>query len=80
MVANGFMGVGLGITVYYLSTYLKPMGELKQVGSPLDIPPFLCIVIFAMEAIGVVSGNISLFTDLMEALNQIDKFYLILCL
>lgn len=55
MVANGFMGIGLGITVYYLCTQLKPIQELELAGSPVDIPPFLCIVIFAMEAIGVVS-------------------------
>ncbi|XP_034255631.1 proton-coupled amino acid transporter-like protein pathetic isoform X2 [Thrips palmi] len=54
MVANGFMGVGLGITLYYLSINLKPMDQLVLAGTPVDIPPFLCIVIFAMEAIGVV--------------------------
>ncbi|KAE8742427.1 hypothetical protein FOCC_FOCC012038 [Frankliniella occidentalis] len=54
MVANGFMAIGLGITMYYLCINLKPIEELKLSGSPVDIPPFLCIVIFAMEAIGVV--------------------------
>ena len=55
MIANGFMGIGLGITIYYLSIDLKPMDELNLGGAVADIPPFLCIVIFAMEAIGVVS-------------------------
>lgn len=54
MIANGFMGVGLGITIYYLCINLKPIQTLEMAG-PIDgIPPFLCIVIFAMEAIGVV--------------------------
>lgn len=55
MIANGFMGIGLGITIYYLSINLKPMEELNLSGPIENIPPFLCIVIFAMEAIGVVS-------------------------
>ena len=54
MVANGFMGIGLGITIYYLSINLRPMEELALSGPVAGIPPFLCIVIFAMEAIGVV--------------------------
>jgi proton-coupled amino acid transporter len=56
MIANLFMGIGLGITIYYLvqdvpSVSLRPHFN----GSVYTIPQFFSIVIFAMEAIGVVS-------------------------
>ncbi|XP_026727945.1 proton-coupled amino acid transporter-like protein pathetic isoform X2 [Trichoplusia ni] len=57
MIANGFMGLGLGITMYYL----VGTGELKtkEVKSMLFKPPpewpeCFSLVIFAMQAIGVV--------------------------
>ncbi|EEB18936.1 proton-coupled amino acid transporter, putative [Pediculus humanus corporis] len=54
MVANIFMGVGLGITFYYLVWDLPPISEVPQVGSIDNFPVFFSLTIFAMEAIGVV--------------------------
>lgn len=53
-VANLFMGVGLLITFYYLTQDMPSISERKLHTSLLEIPPFFGIVIFAMEAIGVV--------------------------
>lgn len=54
MVANVFMCVGLGITFYYLVTDMPPLSERPMFVNVLHWPPFFAIVIFAMEAIGVV--------------------------
>lgn len=54
MIANGFMGIGLGITFYYLVNGLPPVTERPMVGSLWAMPGFFAITIFAMEAIGVV--------------------------
>lgn len=54
MVANAFMGIGLGITLYYSVTDLKPITERDFANSISTLPPFIAITIFAMEAIGVV--------------------------
>ncbi|XP_063702095.1 proton-coupled amino acid transporter-like protein pathetic isoform X2 [Culicoides brevitarsis] len=53
-VANVFMGVGLGITFYYLVTDAPPVSDRPMAVDILRIPSFFSIVIFAMEAIGVV--------------------------
>lgn len=53
-VANVFMGVGLLITFYYLTQDMPSISERELHTSILKIPPFFGIVIFAMEAIGVV--------------------------
>lgn len=53
-VANVFMGVGLIITFYYLTQDMPPVTDRPLHTSLLKIPPFFGIVIFAMEAIGVV--------------------------
>ncbi|XP_018787888.1 PREDICTED: proton-coupled amino acid transporter-like protein pathetic [Bactrocera latifrons] len=53
MVANLFMGVGLGITFYYLVTDLPPV-TTREFANVSTIPAFFAITIFAMEAIGVV--------------------------
>ncbi|KAJ8737150.1 hypothetical protein PYW07_000421 [Mythimna separata] len=57
MIANVFMGLGLGITFYYL----VGTGELQTdkiqsmlFKSPYEWPEFFSLSIFAMEAIGVV--------------------------
>lgn len=57
MIANVFMGLGLGITMYYL----VGTGELQteNINSmlfkpPTEWPEFFSLTIFAMEAIGVV--------------------------
>lgn len=55
MIANVFMGVGLGITFYYLVVDIEPISSRALAASPYTIPSFFSIVIFAMEAIGVVS-------------------------
>ena len=54
MIANAFMAIGLGITFYYLVFNLPDISERALVTSVLKLPPFFGIVIFAMEAIGVV--------------------------
>ncbi|XP_075163911.1 solute carrier family 36 member pathetic isoform X3 [Haematobia irritans] len=53
MVANVFMGLGLGITFYYLVQDL-PSIETRSYVSWGTMPAFFSISIFAMEAIGVV--------------------------
>jgi solute carrier family 36 (proton-coupled amino acid transporter) len=53
-VANVFMGIGLLITFYYLTQDMPSISERDLHTSFLKIPPFFGIVIFAMEAIGVV--------------------------
>ena len=57
MIANVFMGLGLGITFYYL----VGTGELQTdkiqsmlFKAPVEWPEFFSLSIFAMEAIGVV--------------------------
>lgn len=54
MVANGFMGVGLLITFYYLVIDLQPLDSVALVAPVQNWPQFFSICIFAMEAIGVV--------------------------
>lgn len=54
MIANAFMGIGLGITFYYLVFDLPDISKRELFTSILKLPPFFGIVIFAMEAIGVV--------------------------
>ncbi|XP_073975771.1 solute carrier family 36 member pathetic isoform X1 [Rhodnius prolixus] len=54
MVANFFMGFGLGITLYYLVWDLPAPSTMPQIGSIVDYPQFFSITIFAMEAIGVM--------------------------
>lgn len=54
MIANVFMCVGLGITFYYLVTDMPALSERPLFVSVMNWPSFFAIVIFAMEAIGVV--------------------------
>lgn len=55
MIANGLMGVGLGITFYYLVDQLPPPSARPMVTENwATLPAFFSITIFAMEAIGVV--------------------------
>lgn len=53
MIANVFMGLGLGITFYYLVQGL-PSIETRKYFEMSTLPAFFSITIFAMEAIGVV--------------------------
>lgn len=53
MIANVFMGLGLGITFYYLVQDL-PSIEARDYVHVSTLPAFFSITIFAMEAIGVV--------------------------
>lgn len=53
-VANVFMGVGLGITFYYLVDDMPAVSDRPMAVDFMKIPSFFSIVIFAMEAIGVV--------------------------
>jgi solute carrier family 36 (proton-coupled amino acid transporter) len=53
-VANVFMGIGLLITFYYLTQDMPSISKRPLHTSILTLPPFFGIVIFAMEAIGVV--------------------------
>ncbi|XP_073953043.1 solute carrier family 36 member pathetic isoform X2 [Choristoneura fumiferana] len=55
MIANVFMGIGLGITFYYLvGTGDLSFKKVKPVTPPAMWPEFFSLTIFAMEAIGVV--------------------------
>lgn len=55
MIANLFMGVGLGITFYYLVADLPPPSTRPMITDNIMLlPGFFSITIFAMEAIGVV--------------------------
>ncbi|XP_017887753.1 proton-coupled amino acid transporter-like protein pathetic [Ceratina calcarata] len=54
MVANIFMGTGLGITFYYLVMDIPSITSLPLIAPIEDFPRFFSITIFAMEAIGVV--------------------------
>lgn len=55
MIANVFMGLGLGITFYYLvGTGDRDYSEVKLITHPQEWPEFFSLTIFAMEAIGVV--------------------------
>lgn len=53
MVANIFMGTGLGITFYYLVWDMPPITSVPLFASIEDFPRFFSITIFAMEAIGI---------------------------
>jgi proton-coupled amino acid transporter len=65
MIANLFMAVGLGITIYYLVQDIPSASTRPHINASLNtIPQFFSIVIFAMEAIGVVSTNIIITTCL----------------
>lgn len=55
MIANVFMGVGLGITFYYLvGTGGLDFDKVSNIKPPVEWPEFFSLTIFAMEAIGVV--------------------------
>ena len=56
MVANVCMALGLGITFYYLVKDVPPPSERPAVANDLStLPICISVVIFAIEAIGVVS-------------------------
>lgn len=58
MVANGCMAVGIGITFYYLVMGIPSFTERPAVASSIStLPTTISVVIFAIEAIGVVSFN-----------------------
>lgn len=53
-VANVLMGVGMGITMYYVLGQLKPLEEMPAIAEYNRLPMFFGTVIFALEGIGVV--------------------------
>ncbi|XP_055912997.1 proton-coupled amino acid transporter-like protein pathetic [Eupeodes corollae] len=53
MVANLFVGLGLGITCYYLLIEIQPIEDRKFFRIH-TLPSFFAITIFALEAIGVM--------------------------
>lgn len=55
MVANAFMAIGLGITIYYLVVDIPPITDREYVADITQFPIFFSITVFAVEAIGVVS-------------------------
>lgn len=55
MVANIFMGTGLGITFYYLVWDLPPINTVPLAAPIQYFPHFFSITVFAMEAIGTIS-------------------------
>ncbi|CAH0717462.1 unnamed protein product, partial [Brenthis ino] len=54
MIANIFIVIVFGVTMYYMFMDLPPMSEREMVASVSQWPLFLSTVIFAMEGIGVV--------------------------
>lgn len=56
MLANILMAVGIGITCYFLVNDLPPITNEKLTAPISSFPTFFSITIFALEAIGVVSG------------------------
>jgi proton-coupled amino acid transporter len=54
MVANVCMAVGLGITCYYLLVDIPPISERPAIANLSTLPVGISVVIFAIEAIGVV--------------------------
>lgn len=54
MVANAFMGIGLGITIYYLVVDIPSIATREYVADLSKFPIFFGITVFAVEAIGVV--------------------------
>lgn len=58
MVANAFMAIGLGITIYYLVIDIPSITEREYVADLSHFPIFFSITVFAVEAIGVVSFKI----------------------
>lgn len=52
--ANILMGVGLGITLYYIVSDMPPITDQYAVANVSDWPMFFGTVIFAMEGIGVI--------------------------
>lgn len=78
LLANAFMGIGLGITFYYLVWDLPDISERRQISPIQDFPKFFSITIFAMEAIGVVSfwpNFIMTFNFLLEILPTANAFF-----
>ncbi|XP_037034977.1 proton-coupled amino acid transporter-like protein pathetic isoform X2 [Bradysia coprophila] len=53
-IANILMGIGLGITLYYILTDLPPTTTQYAIASVFDWPMFFGTVIFAIEGMGVV--------------------------
>lgn len=74
LLANGLMGVGLGITIYYLVMDLPAVSERPQYNDIYGMPQFFSIVIFAMEAIGVVCMKI-FYINFILFLNLIVNFF-----
>lgn len=54
LIANTLMGVGLGITLYYILIDLPPVEEREYLVGVERWPMFFGTVIFALEGIGVV--------------------------
>lgn len=55
-VANVFTFISFGITAYYVFSDLPPVSQRAAVGNFKGMPLFFGTVLFAMEAIGVVSS------------------------
>lgn len=54
MIANLFIGVGMGITFYYIFIDLPPYTDRPQIVEVTKFPMFFGTAIFALEGIGVV--------------------------
>jgi solute carrier family 36 (proton-coupled amino acid transporter) len=71
LMANVFMGTGLGLTIYYLVTDVPAISNELLVGSLELVPSFFAIVIFAIQAIGVV---MPLRNQMLEPENFVGPF------
>lgn len=50
--ANVLMGIGLGITFYFIVVGMESMSDKRLIAPLSEFPVFFSITIFAMEAIG----------------------------
>ncbi|XP_044272839.1 proton-coupled amino acid transporter-like protein pathetic isoform X1 [Tribolium madens] len=88
MVANCCMAVGLGITCYYLLSDIPSISDRPAVTNLATLPVCISIVIFAIEAIGVVmplENNmkspqkfVGLFGVLNQGMTYVTILYIIL--
>jgi proton-coupled amino acid transporter len=77
MLANFLMFIGFGITLYYILVDIPNISTRNPVGVLRDVPLFFGMVLFALEAIGVVSlaGLYRVFETLYRVWHKITVTY-----
>lgn len=54
--ANGLLGAGLAVTMYYVLQDLPPIETRQYIGELKNIPLFLSLLFLGIEGIGTVSN------------------------